>query len=175
MPRASPGRYDQQMTGTVESVNTSRGGVPKVSALEALITAHGVGGDAQDDLQHHGGPERAVVLFSLDLIRALQAEGHPIAPGTTGENLTLSGLDWASICPGATLRVGDVRLEIMREAPPCQKIAGSFKGRHFTRISHKEHPGWSRLCARVLTGGIVRPGDQVSVEVAGAGASVHGV
>ena len=152
------------MTGRVESVNTSRGGVPKASVFEALVTEFGVGGDAQNDLERHGGPDRAVVLFSLDVIRALQAEGHPIAPGTTGENLTVSGVDWASIRPGTTLRVGDVRLQITQAAPPCQKIAASFKGRQFTRISHKEHPGWSRLCARVLTSGIVRPGDQVSIE-----------
>jgi hypothetical protein len=34
------------------------------------------------------------VLFSLELIRALQHEGHPIAPGTTGENLAASGIEW---------------------------------------------------------------------------------
>ncbi len=152
------------MAGKVESVNTSRGGVPKMSVFEALITTHGVGGDLQNDLENHGGPDRAVVLFSLDVIRDLQSEGHAVAPGTTGENLTVSGLDWASIAPGTKLRVGDVRLEVTRYASPCHKIGQSFVGRNFMRISQKTHPGWSRLCARVLTGGVVRAGDEVAVE-----------
>ncbi len=99
------------MIGRLESVNTSRGGVPKTSMLEALITPYGVSGDSQHDVADHGGPDRAVVLFSLEVIRDLQAEGHAVAPGTTGENLTVSGLDWASLGPGTRIRVGGVRLE----------------------------------------------------------------
>ena len=48
----------------------------------------------------HGGPERAVSLFSLEVIRRLQDEGHPIYPGATGENLTVAGLDWAALAAG---------------------------------------------------------------------------
>ena len=66
----------------MESINVSRGGVPKTSVFEALVTEHGVDGDRQHDLRHHGGPDRAVSLFSLELIQALQREGHPIAAGT---------------------------------------------------------------------------------------------
>ena len=83
-------------SGRLESINVSGGGVPKHSVFETLITVHGVAGDAQDDLRYHGGPDRAVVLFSLELIHALQREGHPIVVGSIGENLTLSGLDWDS-------------------------------------------------------------------------------
>ncbi len=153
------------MVGRLESVNTSCGGVPKTSMLEALITPYGVSGDSQHDVANHGGPDRAVVLFSLEVIRALQAEGHAVAPGTTGENLTVSGLDWASLVPGTRIRVGGgVRLEVTRYASPCPKIGPSFVERDFARISQKVHPGWSRLCARVLTGGVVRAGDEVAIE-----------
>ena len=147
----------------IESINTSTGGVPKHTVFEAFISEEGVGGDAQIDLQYHGGPDRAVVLFSLEQIRALQAEGHPIAPGSTGENLTVSGLDWTTIAPGTCLQVGGATLQITRYASPCSKIGSSFLDRDFTRISQKVRPGWSRLCARVLTPGLVRPGDHVQV------------
>jgi len=149
------------MVGRVESINTSRGGVPKTSALEALVTASGVSGDHQNDPRYHGGPDRAVVLYSLEVIRALQEEGHPIAVGSTGENLTVSGLDWPSLGPGATLQIAEVRLQITRYATPCGKIAGSFRNRHFRRIDQTEHPGVSRVCARVIAGGVIRPGDPV--------------
>jgi len=148
---------------TVARINVNpAGGVPKHAVGGALITTSGVGGDRQLDLEHHGGPERAVCLFSLERIEQLAAEGHPITPGSTGENLTIAGLDWAALVEGSRLAVGDdVVLEITRAAPPCRTIAPSFTGGAFVRISDKVHPGWSRLYARVLREGFVRDGAPV--------------
>ena len=146
------------MQPSVARINVNpAGGVPKHPVGAALITATGVGGDRQLDLKHHGGPDRAVCLFALERIAALAAEGHPIAPGTTGENLTIEGLDWSALGPGTRLAVGDdVVLEITGPAPQCNTIAGSFTGGAFVRISEKLHPGWSRLYARVVREGLVR-------------------
>jgi MOSC domain-containing protein YiiM len=147
--------------GRIESINTSRGGVPKTTVFEALITEHGIDGDRQRDPRYHGGLDRAIVLFSLEVIRALQREGHPIGIGTTGENLTISGIDWTAVAPGRELAIGDIRLLITKYTTPCEIIRGSFLEHDFTRISHKRNEGWSRVCARVLSGGIVRLGDEV--------------
>ena len=149
--------------GRLESINASRGGVPKTAMFEGFVTDRGLDGDRQRDLRYHGGHDRAIVLFSLDVIRALQREGHPIAPGTTGENLTLSGLDWNAVVPGRQLQIGEVQLEVTKYTSPCEKIGGSFADCDFTRISQKRHAGWSRVSARVLTGGLVRMGDPVTL------------
>lgn len=149
-------------TGRIESLNISRGGVPKASVFEALITEHGVDGDRQR-YRLHGGPDRAVVLFSLQVIRALQAEGHSIDIGTTGENFTVSGLTWTDVVPGLELHIGEVRLLITKYAAPCETIRHSFLEDDFTRISEDAHPGWSRVCARVLSGGIARIGDPLEM------------
>ena len=53
-----------------------------------------VEGDKQNDLKHHGGENRAVCLYSMDLITELKKEGHPIFEGSTGENITIQGQDW---------------------------------------------------------------------------------
>lgn len=151
------------MAGRLESINASRGGVPKRGMFEALITESGIDGDRQRDLRFHGGPDRAIVLFSLDVIRALQDEGHPIAAGTTGENLTVSGLEWRSIVPGTELQIGEVRLRTTAYTSPCEKVAFSFLEHNYTRISHTLHSGWSRLNARVISGGVVIVGDLVAV------------
>jgi MOSC domain-containing protein YiiM len=148
----------------VSSVNVSDGGVPKTPVAGVMVRASGLDGDRQRDLRYHGGPERAVSLFSLDLIEALRAEGHPIAAGTTGENLTLSGVDWTRMVPGATVRVGQAVLVLTRYASPCQNIESSFRDGDVARIAQKVHPGWSRLYARVAEEGLVRPGDRVEVE-----------
>jgi len=149
--------------GRVEAINISSGGVPKTAIFETMITRDGVAGDRQADLRFHGGPDRAVVRFSLDVIKLLQAEGHPIAPGTTGENITISGLDWSAIGPGAELAIGSARLAITKYASPCYKIGGSFRDDNFSRISQKLHPGWSRICARVITEGLVTVRDVVQL------------
>lgn len=151
-------------TGRVVRVNVNPdGGVPKFAVGQALVTTTGVAGDRQRDLDHHGGPARAVCLFALEHIEALRAEGHPIAPGTTGENLTVVGLDWSALAADDRLAVGEVVLQITGPAPPCRTIEASFVDRQFARISHKKHPGWSRLYARVLSEGVVREGDPVRV------------
>jgi MOSC domain-containing protein YiiM len=131
--------------GLLASINRSNGGVPKLPVSECEVTTTGLEGDRQRDLHFHGGPSRAVSLFSLERIRGLEAEGHPIGVGTTGENLTVSGLDWDQVVPGAMLRVGELMLEVTSYAHPCSNIAGSFVDRAFVRMSQKTHPGWSRV------------------------------
>lgn len=153
----------QRTLGRLVHVNVNpQGGVPKLSVPFAEITAAGVRGDKQNDRRHHGGPQRAVSLYALERIEALRAEGHPITPGSTGENLTISGLDWEAIGIGDRLVVGDwVELEITGYAAPCRTIAAAFVDGAFGRIGQQTHPGWSRLYARVNSEGDVRPGDLV--------------
>ena len=122
----------------------------------------GVTGDAQRDREFHGGPDRALCLFSMELIRTLQAEGHPIAPGQIGENLTVEGLDWDKVAPGARLLLGeDVLVEVTRYTSPCTNIRTAFRGGEYARVSQKRHPGASRVYARVLRTGAIRRGDPV--------------
>jgi MOSC domain-containing protein YiiM len=148
--------------GTLVSINISKGGVPKRPLPSCLVTANGLEGDRQRDLEYHGGPLRAVCLYSQELIAALQAEGHPISAGTIGENLTLDGVSWSEMIPGARFDIGEVRVELTDYAAPCNKIAASFRDRRTVRVAEKAHPGWSRLYARVLKEGTVRVGDRVS-------------
>jgi MOSC domain-containing protein YiiM len=150
-------------TGQVVQINVNpQGGIPKQPIASARITAKGVTGDKQRNRRFHGGPQRAVSLYSHERIQALQAEGHPITPGSTGENLTIGGLDWAALKVGDRLQVGDqLRIEITGYAAPCSNIIASFADGAITRISQKLHPDWSRLYARVLSEGEVQVGDVV--------------
>ena len=148
----------------VYQINVSDGGVPKRPVLEAVIATTGVEGDRQRNLSVHGGLDRALCLFSQDMIERLQDEGHSIDAGSSGENLTLAGLEWEKLKPGDRLQVGpDVQIEIMSYTGPCHQNAQWFRGGDYTRISQKKNPGWSRLSAKVLHGGMVRPGDEVVV------------
>ena len=153
----------------VHQINVSDGGVPKRPVLEARVTRSGVEGDRQQKMKIHGGPDRAVCLFSLELLERLQDEGHSIDPGSAGENLTLAGLEWDCIQPGVVLSVGpEILLKVTNYTAPCSQNARWFRGGDYQRILQKKNPGWSRVYAKVLRDGVVRPGDAVAVEQAGA-------
>ena len=149
-------------SGRVAQINVSAGGVPKRPVPEARVSELGVEGDAQRNRTLHGGPERAVCLFSLERIEALAAEGHDFVPGAIGENLTVAGVDWSQVALGSRFLVGEeVLLEVTRFTSPCFNIADVFLGREYKRVSQKIHPGDSRVCARVVRPGRVRTGDPV--------------
>lgn len=151
------------MSGRIFQINRSGGGVPKVPVREVAIGALGLEGDVQSHKKFHGGPDRAVCVYSLEVILALQAEGHPIYPGSVGENLTVSGLDWAAVVVGSRFEIEDgVVLEVTRYTEPCKQIAASFM-KTFRRIDQRKHPGWSRVYTRVLRDGVVRVGRPVRI------------
>ena len=149
----------------VYSVNINPlGGVPKLPVNNVDIRIRGVKGDKQNDLRYHGGPQRAVCLFSLELIQQLQKEGHPISPGSTGENITNKGIDWELLKSGMKIDFGQSIIRLTDTAAPCKTIIGSFSKGKFERILEKKNPGWSRWYASVIKEGVVNPGDQVVIK-----------
>jgi MOSC domain-containing protein YiiM len=142
------------MQGKIFQLNISAGGVPKLPVQEGIVTELGLVGDEHRFPEIHGGPERALCLFSLEKILELQAEGHPIFPGSAGENVTVAGIDWQAVQPGMRMALGEeVEIEITSFTSPCNTILGSFVDGNYKRISQKVHPGWSRVYSRVLRGG----------------------
>ncbi len=143
-------------------LNTSPGGVPKLPLREAHCGTLGLAGDGHIHTKIHGGPERAVCLYAVEVITALQAEGHPIWPGSAGENVTLTGVDWAALEVGQKFALGDeVIIVLTRPTEPCKNIAASFSDGVFRRIDHAKQPGWSRWYARVEREGQLRVGQAV--------------
>jgi MOSC domain-containing protein YiiM len=155
--------FPASRTGTIVSLHRSNGGVPKLPVDRARVTASGMEGDRQRNLNHHGGSDRALCLYSFELIQTLRAEGHPVGPGTMGENVLIRGLSWGDVLPGVGLRLGEVETEVTAFAYPCKNISGSFQGGHIERVSVKTHPGWSRVYARVTREGVLSAGDDVVI------------
>ncbi|HUG37798.1 MAG TPA: MOSC domain-containing protein [Candidatus Limnocylindrales bacterium] len=150
---------------SIHQLHVSRGGVPKLPIEVGVVRRSGLDGDLHAKPAIHGGPDRALSLFALERIEALAREGHPIFPGSTGENITTTGLDWERVVPGLCLRLGtDVVIRITGFAAPCRSIAGSFSDGRLRRLDQLKAPGWSRVYAEVLTEGVIRPGDAIRVE-----------
>jgi hypothetical protein len=154
-----PARHD----GSVVQLNVSGGGLPKLPVESAEVTFKGMAGDRQATRLHHGRPWQALCVWSLEVIEQFQRDGHPIAPGRAGENVTVSGLPWEQVTPGVRLRVGDVLCEISSFSLPCASNKPWFSDGDFNRIHHENGPV-SRVYATVLEPGHVKKGDSAVLE-----------
>jgi MOSC domain-containing protein YiiM len=145
-------------------ISMSAGGVPNRAVPAARVTTLGLEGDVQRNQRLHGGPERALCLFSLERIRALQAQGHPISPGSIGENLTVEGLQWSADTPGTILRLGaEVVVQFISYTALCPNIASPFRDRDQARVSQTRCPGQSRVYGRVLNEGELAGSDPAQI------------
>ena len=156
-----PGSVLAEVTGRIHQLSMGNGGVPKFSVAEARVGPLGLEGDVQAERRIHGGPDKALCLYALECIEAFRAEGHSIGPGSAGENVTLAGIPWGRVTPGAQLELGrEVRIVVTEYAMPCLKNARWFADGDFQRMNPHANPGHSRVYARVLRGGRLIPGDR---------------
>jgi MOSC domain-containing protein YiiM len=128
----------------------------------------GLDGDEVGSPQHHGGPDQAVYVYTVEDYAWWSGElGRELGPGTFGENLTVAGLESASRRIGDRLRVGDeVVLEVTAPRIPCSTLAGRMGDSRFVkRFARALRPG---LYVRVIETGDVRAGDPVVLDESGA-------
>lgn len=152
--------------GRITGLQRSDGGVPKRPVEVATVHANGMEGDRQRNLRFHGGPDRALCLYSQERIDALAAEGHPIVRGAVGENVTIAGIPWERVQPGARLTLGEVEVEVTAYTTPCRTIVAAFHDERSTRIAQSQHPGWSRVYVRILREGLLHVGDRAALHAA---------
>ncbi|MEC7461486.1 MAG: MOSC domain-containing protein, partial [Candidatus Thermoplasmatota archaeon] len=137
------------------------GGVPKPAVPHLHASVNGCVGDRQRDLKHHGGPTRALCIWSREVLLALRDEGHPVRPGDVGENVLVQGLPFSELAAGDVLELGAVRARLTGPAPPCRTIAAAFTSGSFRSIDAKRHPERTRWYTEVVVEGILHPGDAV--------------
>lgn len=163
-PRAVPAEAGR---GLVVSVNASPGGVPKLPIGRSFIRTLGVDGDRQADRVHHGGPDQAVCLHSIEAMERIRGDGHQAFPGAYGDNLTLAGIDWAGLGSGDRLEIGEPGigplLRVTDDATPCAKQARWFVDGRIGRISIAAYPADVRWYASVVREGPVAAGDPVAL------------
>lgn len=156
------GAYGAPAYGIVVQLNTSRGGVPKVPVDKVDVDFRGVAGDVQATRRHHGRPWQALCIWSAEVIDDFADCGHPISRGSAGENITVTGVDWARVRPGVAIAVGTVRCEVVAYALPCAQNARWFLDGDFNLMHHRNGPV-SRVYALVVRPGIIATGDSVVV------------
>ena len=133
---------------------------------QVKVGGMGLEGDHIMSKKHHGGPDQAVYLYSLEDYSAFAAvlteRGQVLAPGSFGENLTVQGLESAGVRIGTRLQIGEVLLEITAPRIPCATFAAHMGDAGFVKVFRQmRRPG---LYARVLKTGLVGAGDTVTVQ-----------
>ncbi len=157
------GLLPQRAQGMVQSLQRSGGGVPKLPVETVEVDWAGVVGDRQRVRKHHGRPWQALCLWSAEVIQTFAQQGHPIAAGSAGENVTLRGLDWADVRPGVRLQLGTVVCDVIAFALPCRSNARWFLGGDFMSMHHDRGPV-SRVYAAVKQPGRIATGDAAILE-----------
>ena len=127
------------------------------------ITALGLPGDAICDVENHGGVDQAIYLYGMVDYGWWSAElGADLAPGTFGENLTVSDLESMDYNIGDRFHIGTAIVEVTAPRIPCVTLAARMGDPTFVkRFRHAERPG---LYCRVIQPGSVQAGDAVRVE-----------
>ena len=116
-----------------------------------LVADFGLEGD-----RHAGRPERQVSILNAETVTELAEQGMPVSPGVLGENITVEGMPVMQLEPGARLLIGqDAELEITGDRPACREMLDV----HVDCL--KAMVGRSGKMARVVRGGVIRPGDRV--------------
>src|SRR5829696_10111141 len=147
------------MTGTLVQLNISPGGMPKLPVQSARVTRDGVAGDWQKNRKYHGGPDRAVCLFSEELYAWLREQGvEDLFNGAIGENFTTRGFDLMALAKGDRLRVGpECVIELTDVREPCRQL------KKWDERFPKLIVGRSGWVAKVVVEGEVKNGDAVTV------------
>lgn len=141
-----------------------RTGIFKFPTQNAVkVTKLGLEGDVIVSKKHHGGPDQAVYVYGAGDYEWWSRElGMDIAPGTFGENLTITALESAQFHIGDTLHVGEVTLQVTAPRIPCGTFAARMNDPQWVKtFRHAERPG---LYCRVIQEGLVKAGDPVSIE-----------
>jgi len=143
------------MAKVIAVCTSLRKGTRKTTISEGTFREEfGLLGDAHAECVTH----RQVSLLAKESIAKMKNLGIELSPGDFAENLTTEGIDLLKVPVGTKLSVGDrVVLEISQHGKECH-TGCAIRRQVGTCIMPIEG-----VFARVIVGGVVRPGDKIEV------------
>jgi MOSC domain-containing protein YiiM len=150
-----------------------------LDASVRLLAGLGVEGDAHlgATVKHrsrvardpHQPNLRQVHLIHAELFDELRSAGFTVAPGQMGENVTTAGIDLLGLPTGTRLRLGsEAVVEVTGLRNPCTQLERIRPGLMKATLDRDADGNLVRkagIMGIVLSGGDVRPGDAVAVEL----------
>jgi MOSC domain-containing protein YiiM len=132
---------------------SKRKGTRKELVEQALVLAeHGIQGDA------HAGPwHRQVSFLATESIEKAKAAGLSVGFGDFAENVATEGIDWVNVPVGTRFRLGEsVLVEITQIGKECHEKCAIY---YLAGDCIMPREG---VFARVIEGGVIRCGDEVT-------------
>jgi MOSC domain-containing protein YiiM len=120
-----------------------------------------IDGDAQGDLQGHGGLHRAVMVYQTESYRYWEKVLQRTLDeyGMFGENLTVDGLQDDEVCIGDRYRIGGALFEVSQPRVTCYRVGIRLDEPRMPSllVSHRR-PGFY---FRVVEEGEIGSGDEI--------------
>jgi MOSC domain-containing protein YiiM len=141
---------------------------PVVGAVRLDID--GLAGDGQADLRVHGGPDKAVCVYSVvryahwehELGREHESGVGRLRAGAFGENLSVGPVSEDDVCVGDTWALGDAIVQVSQPRGPCWKLARVWGVKDLAvRFQRTGYTGWY---LRVLRPGILHAGQEIVLQ-----------
>lgn len=133
------------------------------SAVEGpvLLRRLNLDGDAQADLQNHGGAAKAAYAYPSEHYPFWRERlpGTRLPPGAFGENLTTEGFFETEACIGDQFRIGDATVMVTQPRIPCYKLG--IRLRCDEIVDEFLHSNRSGVYLAVIEEGLVRAGDAI--------------
>ena len=120
-------------------------------------------GDGQADLNVHGGPDKAVCIYSADHYASWRDELGVIecGPGWFGENFSIEGQTESRVAVGDTYAIGTAVVQVSQPRAPCWKL-----GRRWSRLDMPKlvlESGRTGWYVRVMQAGSLARGDELTL------------
>lgn len=123
-----------------------------------LLTDWGIEGDA-----HAGHWHRQVSLLQAEKVYAFREKGARVEFGDFGENITAEGIDFAALPVGTRFQCGEAVLELTQIGKECHSHCQIFQTMGECIMPREG------VFARVLHGGLISVGDELTVMPAAPG------
>ena len=117
-----------------------------------LVEDWGIQGDA-----HAGKWHRQVSLLSYDRVEEFRTRGAQVEPGAFGENLLVEGFDFKSLPVGTRFGCNGAVLELTQIGKQCHAHCQIYR-----QVGDCIMPR-EGVFTRVLRGGVVRVGDELTI------------
>jgi ferredoxin-NADP reductase/MOSC domain-containing protein YiiM/ferredoxin len=120
-----------------------------------------IDGDAQGDLEGHGGEHRAVFVYQMDSYHYWERflGRNDFTFGQFGENFTVDGLPDNEVCIGDSYRIGGAEFEVTQPRVTCYRVGIRMNEPRMPALLVAHHrPGFY---FRVLQEGEVGAGDDI--------------
>ena len=123
----------------------------------------GFDGDGVADTKNHGGPDKAVCVYSFDHYPFWEKIlGIKLPAAAFGENLSVSNLKEDDVCIGDIYLLGTATVQISQPRQPCRTLAARYGRNDLVKLV--VNSGYSGFYFGVMQEGVVKVGNPLILE-----------